>query len=156
MFIAKTPGNGVTGGIVYDAQGIDTDIYLSGPDPESGTADGKLRAPSGGSGGFDATFTQFVEASGLTGDGGDGGDGYDFGDGGVAGTLTGTNLSSEGSNGTNGKIDGTGTGFGVDGVDNDATKGLKGKGLVKGGATVRVFGDTPSNFINGSGDTPDP
>lgn len=156
LFIAKTPGNGVTGGIVYDAQGIDTDIYLSGPDPESGTADGKLRAPSGGSGGFDATFTQFVEASGLTGDGGDGGDGYDFGDGGVAGTLTGTNLSSEGSNGTNGKIDGTGTGFGVDGVDNDATKGLKGKGLVKGGATVRVFGDTPSNFINGSGDTPDP
>ena len=39
---------------------------------------------------------------------------------------------------------------------NGYTGGLAGKGIVKGGAVVRVFGDTPTNFINGGGDTPDP
>ena len=30
------------------------------------------------------------------------------------------------------------------------------KSADKGGATVVLFGDTPTNFINGGGDTPDP
>jgi hypothetical protein len=148
-------GNGEDAGIVYDAQGIDTDIYLSGADPESGTAEGFLRAPSGGDGGFLGTFIVGVENSGVAGDSGDGGDGINPGDAGVAGVIFGTTISTDGTNGSNGQTDGTGSGFGFDGVNNEATGGTKGDGIIKNGATVRVFGDTPTNFINGGGDTPD-
>ncbi|MCJ8293387.1 MAG: hypothetical protein MJK15_03190 [Colwellia sp.] len=147
--------NGENAGIVYDAQGIDTEIYLSGADPESGTAEGFLRAPSGGSGGFVGFFVQGIESSGIGGDGGDGGDGINPGVGGFGGVIVGTALATPGDAGSNGQTDGTGTGFGVDGVDNDALKGIKGDGIIKNGANVKVFGSTPLNFINGGGDTPD-
>ena len=156
QWLTLSAGNGEDAGIVYDAQGIDTDIYLSGADPESGTASGFLRAPSGGSGGYNGTFTQGVETSGVAGNGGDGGDGINVGIGGSKGIIIGTELSTDGADGLSGQTDGTGTGFGVDGADNATTKGLKGSGIIKNGATVKVFGDTPLNFINGGGDTPDP
>ena len=148
------PTSGGDAGIVYDAQGVDTDIYLSGADPLSGTADGALRAPSGGDGGFDA----IISPTGLsfTGNGGRGGDGFDVGAGGLAGVMSGDTSNLEiGSNGPSGKTDGTGSGWASDGANNDASGGLKGKGIVKNGAIVKLFGDTPSNFINGGGDTPD-
>lgn len=148
-------GNGEDAGIVYDAQGIDTDIYLSGADPESGTASGFLRAPSGGGGGFLGTFTVGVENSATAGDSGDGGDGINPGDAGVAGVILGTTASTDGTTGSNGKDDGSGSGFGVDGANNEATGGTKGSGIIKNGAIVRVFGSTAANFINGGGDTPD-
>ena len=152
---SPNPSNGFDAGIVYDAQGVDTDIYLSGADPQSGTALGTLRAPSGGDGGFDAYITAPPY---VTGNGGGGGDGYDSGDGGDPGDPTGELINTEiGAIGDSGQTDGTDSGWGVDGVANDAVSGgLKGKGIVKNSAIVKVFGDTPSNFINGGGDTPDP
>lgn len=143
------------GATVYDAQGIDTDIFLSGADPESGTALGDLRAPGGGGGngglggggGGAGIFIGIAEPNAFptaasngdtVGNGGAGlisdlpnrsGNGGDWGDPGLPGFSLGINQNNEGA---------------------------AGKGLEKNGATVRVFGDTPSNFINGAGDTPDP
>lgn len=164
--------NGGAGGIVYDAEGIDTDIYLSGTDSEGGTASGNLWAAGGGGGGggnasnsgsissgggggggngrLPGAGGQIIEPSStpaspggngsstvaLPGQGGSGG--VNAGNGGAGGSW-----GANGSNGTNGNIANGGTG------------GLAGKGIVKGGATVVLFGNTPTNFINGSGDTPD-
>jgi len=54
---------------------------------------------------------------------------------------------------------GDGGGWGEAGIDGDLPGGFAGgaagKGIVKGGAVVRVMGATPTNFINGNGDTPD-
>lgn len=137
-------GAGQDSGIVYDAQGIDTDIHLSGADPESGTALGTLKAPGGSDSGFDAP--DFDNA----GDGGDGGKGIDSGLGGPKGIADGT-----GTDGVDGIADVVA--LGVNGTSNDGNlAGLAGKGIIKNGAVVRVFGDTPANFINGNGDTPDP
>lgn len=143
------PAVGVDGGLVYDAQGIETDIYLAGTDPQGGTANGFLRAPSGGAGGFYASLS-------VSGNGGNGGDGRNAGQGGLAGGASGSGKTT-GVVGANGQIDGSGSGFGVVGVNNDRTGGLAGKGIVKGsGGIVRLFGDTAINFINGGGDTPTP
>ena len=47
-------GNGVAGGTVIDAEGVDMDIYLSGGTTSTSypTADGFIRAPAGGDAGF--------------------------------------------------------------------------------------------------------
>ena len=70
--------DGTTGGTVYNADGIDTDIYFSGATPSVAfpTADGYIRAPSGGDGGYNSSST------GKGGDGGNGADGRIVGGGG--------------------------------------------------------------------------
>lgn len=164
--------NGDNGGIVYDAQGIDTDIYLGGADPESGTASGFLRAPGGGGGSGRNDITGGPEPEVIFPGGGGGGAGLDAGFGGIGfspATSGGSGNGSTGLGGTGGLGDGT-AGDGGDGGDwGDAgsnggssplgaggTGGTAGKGIVKSGAVVKLFGDTPTNFINGIGDTPDP
>lgn len=143
---------GGDGGIVYDAQGVDTDIYFSGATPSTAypVADGYIRAPSGGAGGFNHTgaYPAFV-----SGNSGGGGDGRNAGVAGLVGYTIGAN-STQGTSGVNGEIDGTGTGWGVDGATNAKSGGLKGKGVVDSGATVTFFGDTPTRYINGAGDHP--
>lgn len=141
---------GGNGGVVYDAQGIDTDIYFSGATPSIAypTADGYIRAPSGGDGGFNYTgvFPNFV-----SGDGGNAGDGRTPGTGGSTGNADGPN-TSQGVSGVNGEIDGTGNGWGNTGATNDKAGGLAGSGVIDSGATVIFFGDTPARYINGQGD----
>ena len=105
-------------------------------------ADGFLRAPSGGDGGAPIIVS-------VTGNGGNGGAGRDGGIGGNPGPV-GEDMTS-GSFG----VDGLPTGvLGIDGLDNAASKGLRGKGVVDSGATVTFFGDTPARYINGGGDHP--
>ena len=67
------------------------------------------------------------------------------GQGGVGGSDAGTG----GTNGANGN---SVSGFGLDGADNDALGGGKGAGIRDNGATVNLFGATPTRYINGSGD----
>lgn len=141
----QSPGNGNGGGIVYDAQGVDTDIYFSGATPSANypVADGFIRAPSGGDGGFDPVLV--APNSYIGGKGGDGGSGRNFGQGGPGGS----DAATGGTNGANGNST---SGFGLDGADNDASGGGKGAGIRDNGATVNLFGDTPTRYINGSGD----
>lgn len=144
-----TTGDGESGGIVYDAEGVDTDIYFSGATPSASypTADGYIRAPSGGDGGFNAKQISGVYYSG---DGGDGGDGRTPGNGGSAGASVGDAL--DGNNGSSGTDDGFTGSFGQDGQANDANGGSKGSGVVDSGATVVLFGDNATRYINGNGD----
>ena len=141
---------GGDGGIVYDAQGVDTDIYFSGATPSTAypTADGYIRAPSGGDGGFNHTTSGSLF---ISGNGGNAGDGRQPGVGGEFGPAFG-NEASQGSTGTNGQIDGTGSGWGNVGASNDATGGLAGSGIIDNGATVTLFGATSARYINGNGD----
>jgi len=143
------PDNGSNGGIVYDAEGIDTDIYFSGASPSAAfpVADGFIRAPGGGDGGFDAVLLSPEPGVGeVGGDGGDGGDGRAIGAAGPPGEFDGE-FGFSGSNGSE-----TGPNWGVDGANNNAFGGDKGKGVVDNGATVVFFGDTPARYINGGGD----
>ena len=109
-FIFSPPVNGVDAGIVYDANGVDTDIYFSGATPSVAfpVADGYIRAPSGGAGGFNHTGTA---PNYTSGNGGNGGDGRAGGTGGDAGIASGGSVVA-GVAGSNGEIDGTGTGWG--------------------------------------------
>ena len=115
------PVNGTAGGIVYNADGIDTDIYFSGATTSVAfpVADGYIRAPSGGSGGFNHTG---ISPNYTSGDGGNGGDGRSAGVGGDAGIAIGGGVSP-GNAGSNGEIDGSGSGWGLAGANNDATGG---------------------------------
>ena len=148
-YIFLNPTNGTSGGIVYDAQGINTDIYFSGATPSTTypTADGYIRAPSGGAGGLDATGTA---PNYTSGNGGNGGDGRAAGFGGSAGD--GSVGIAIGVTGSNGEIDGTGSGWGVNGANNGAVGGAAGSGIIDSGATVILYGDTPTRYINGNGD----
>lgn len=140
-------GNGKSGGIVYDAEGVDTDIYFSGATPSAAypTADGYIRAPSGGDGGFDPDVS-----IPRGGDGGKGGNGRSVGVGGTAGIVTDASFTQfPGSNGVNGTETAP---FGVDGSNNNALGGSKGKGVVDSGGAVVFFGDTAARYINGNGD----
>jgi hypothetical protein len=150
--ITQPAKNGGNGGIVFDAQGVDCDIYFSGATPSVTypTADGYIRAPSGGDGGFNYTG---IYPNLVSGDGGGGGDGRSQGVGGQYGTVTGSGATN-GNTGSNGEIDGSGSGWGVDGVDNSAAKGLAGSGVVDNGGTVIFYGDTPTRYINGNGSHP--
>jgi len=143
-----TPGNGQNGGTVYDAQGVDTDIYFSGSTPSAAypAADGYIFAPNGGDGGFN--YSQVGPNAWLGGSGGDGGNGRLPGTGGAVGAVG--DISSAGSNGN---INDTGVGWGQDGVDNDASKGLAGSGIIdSGAANVVLFGATAARYVNGNGD----
>ena len=148
LFTAAT--SGTNGGVVYDAQGIDTDIYFSGSTPSAAypTADGYIRAPSGGDGGLNHTGTP---PNYVSGNGGRGGDGRSPGIGGDAGFGVGGSIVS-GQAGTNGEINGTGSGWGNAGANNGATGGLAGSGIIDNGATVTLFGATSARYINGNGD----
>jgi len=150
VYILEPAESGYNGGTVYDAQGVDTDIYFSGATPSVAypVADGYIRAPSGGDGGFNYTETPIGVFN--SGDGGNAGDGRTAGTGGNAGDA-GVNALS-GTAGVNGQINGTGSGWGIAGVNNDTIGGLAGSGVVDNGATVNFFGDTPARYINGNGE----
>ena len=142
--------DGFSGGIVYDAQGVETDIYFSGATPSVAhpVADGYIRAPSGGDGGFNKVG---VDINAISGNGGDAADGRAPGTGGPAGLAIAGSLT-QGTTGSNGEIDGSGSGWGNVGTANNATGGAAGSGVVDNGATVTFFGDTPARYINGNGD----
>ena len=146
--------NGVSGGVVYDADGVDTDIYFSGATPSAAypVADGYIRAPGGGDGGFNRTG---VGINAISGRGGDGGDGRAAGNGGLGGRAIAGN-TTVGDAGVNGQIDGSGSGWGNAGANNDAIGGLAGSGIINSGATVNLFadGDLATRYINGNGDHP--
>ena len=156
---------GIDGGVVYDAQGIDTLIYLAGSAPGSRTADGILKAPGGGGGGENGNGTS--ETVLIGGDGGGGGAGSAFGTGGSRGvaydplltaSLTNGTAGSNGDAAGNGGSAATGAGAGGDwgaaGAAGDGAAGAAGKGIVSGGATVTVYYDgTSSLIVNGGGDS---
>jgi len=135
---------GRPGGICYNAQGIDTDIYLGGTAPGSHTALGTIRAPGGGGGGEDGQG--FLPSDEIGGDGGGGGAGSLIGAGGGGGagdTTNGTPGTSGDTAGNGGTAGGAGAGdggdWGVAGVAGDAAGGAAGKGIVKLGAVVNIF-----------------
>ena len=147
-WIVSPPSNGVSGGTVYDAQGVDTDIYFSGATPSTTypTADGYIRSPSGGAGGFSGnTGTE------VGGDGGNGGDGRTPGTGGAAGFAQRGGNPVYADTGVNGTIDGT-NGWGLAGANNNATGGAAGSGVIDSGAVVTFYGSDASRYINGNGD----
>ena len=147
---ANVPDDGQNGGTVYDAQGVDTDIYFSGPTPSAAypAADGYIFAPNGGDGGFN--YFQVAPNVFLGGSGGDGGNGRLPGTGGSVGAVGDVPYAN---NGANGSINDTGIGWGQDGVDNDASKGLAGSGIIdSGAANVVLFGATAARYVNGNGD----
>lgn len=157
--------NGLFGGTCYDAQGVDTDIYLSGSDPLGGIANGTLRAAGGGGGG--ASSVDVGAGTKLGGAGGGGGAGCRVGPGGNSATIgsEGEDGDIEGNGGAGGIVTtiagGKGGDWGQPGEDGDSQAfsggagGAAGKGIVKNGATINLFGESPLNFINGTGDMPD-
>jgi hypothetical protein len=171
-WIADAGQPGFVGGIVYDAQNIDTDIYFSGTTPSAayGTADGFIRAPGGGGGGGPAVGGGTNNNTAYGGNGGGGGAGRVLGTGGNGGIADGAG-SKTGVNGTagqsgdivgNGGAGGTGT-AGAGGAAGDwgdagtaATSGgaggLAGSGIKDSGATVTLYGSTATRYINGNGD----
>lgn len=158
------PTIGGNGGTCFNADGIATEIYLGGAtgNPTYPTADGFIRAPGGGGGGSGG----FSE--GDAGDGGGSGAGNIPNVEGAAGWVQVGSTQTFGNAGQKGDTVGNG-GESIDGGDggdwglsgfngsgiNGALGGLAGKGIVKSGATVIIYGSTPTNFINGTGDTPD-
>ena len=150
-------GPGEDGGTVYDAQGVDTDIYFSGSTPSTNypIADGYIIAPSGGDGAFKNEIPDELDPSTdgiVVADGGDGGDGSSPGLGGDGGRVTspsGGKIGRDGKDGTSDRLSGA---FGIPGKDNDSQGGLAGKGVVDSGATVNLFGSNSIRYINGTGD----
>jgi hypothetical protein len=160
---------GEDGGTVYDATGVDTDIYLSGATTSTNfpTALGSIRAPGGGGGGDDAQSVGTDDAVGVAGNGAGGGAGVDVGLAGTGGTSNdqgapgkseqnGGNGAAGDTVGNGGVSGGAGAGAGGDwglpGIAGDKAAGVAGKGVVTGGAAVTMFGDNAGNFINGNGD----
>lgn len=170
---------GDDGGVCYDAQGIDTDIYLSGTF-EAHTALGDLRAPGGGGAGSFGEFSLSPNEFAHGGQGGGGGAGDDVGPGGTAGpgvyVETGGNgddidgnpgdpgdkigNGGAGATGLTATDGGDGGDWGLPGetspkiISGDVAGGLAGSGVILNGATVCIFGATVgTNFINGNGDT---
>ena len=86
------------------------------------------------------------------GAGGDGGNGRTPGVGGEQGVI------GIAGAGTNGSINDNSIGWGQNGVDNGALKGLAGSGIVDGvnslglTADVVLFGATAARYVNGNGD----
>jgi hypothetical protein len=166
--------DGTDGGVVYDAQGVDTDIYFSGATPSvsNPVADGYLRAPGGGGGGGGGV----ISTGNRSGGGGGGGGGRIPGGGGSAlsGAAPGTNGDIVGNGGGGGFGDiignagdgGDGGDWGQSGIDGDdgsgfpgtfglgGSGGSAGSGIIDSGATVVLFGDTPARYINGNGSHP--
>jgi len=140
--------NGFSGGVVFDAEGVNCDIYFSGNTPSTlyPEADGTIRAPSGGDGGHFGTGNGLI-----SGNGGNGGDGRAAGAGGAAGFALGGNIQ-KGVDGLGGTETGELSGFGSRGNDNGATGGAAGSGIINSGAIVNLFGINSTNYINGNGD----
>lgn len=157
--------SGGDGGVCFNADGVDTEIFLEGAtgNPTYPTADGYIRAPGGGGGGSGGNF------QGDAGDGGGSGAGNTPAVGGAAGSsidqsnnVTYGEIGQDGDASGNGgsAVDGgDGGNWGVSGVSGGgiggASGGLAGSGLIKSGATVTIQYTDVSRFINGSGDTPD-
>ena len=151
--ITEAPTNGANGGVVFQGSaGITINMYFSGDTSAVSTAypvaDGFIRAPSGGDGGFSHSGSGNTAVSG---NGGDGGDGRTPGEYGAAGFAE-AGLLTKGTDGINGQINGTGSGWGVNGSANGAVAGLMGSGIVDNGATINLFGHDAARYINGSGD----
>lgn len=167
--------NGLNGGTVYDAQGVNTDIYFSGATPSAAfpVADGYIRAPGGGGAGG-ASFTLAPPVNTKWGGGGggggagrnggvggisggdiqgtDGSNGDIIGNGGIGGTPSGTTSATDGGDGGGwGLVGGASTASTTEGGN---TGGDAGSGVVDNGATVVFFGDTPTRYINGQGSHP--
>jgi hypothetical protein len=151
-WIVEAAGSGKDGGIVFDCEGVTTDFYFSGATTSAAypTADGYIRAPSGGDGGFNGSYTIGVPAGATTGNGGNAGDGRSVGDGGEKGFLIGIG-GTLGVNGNDGSEFGI-SGWGIDGVANDATAGIAGSGVIDSGGTVTFYGSDATRYINGNGD----
>ena len=148
-------GLGEAGGTVYDAQGVDTDIYFSGGTPSTAypLANGYIRAPSGGAGGFNRTGSGL---NSVSGNGGNGGDGRSAGFGGSSGDADGHNSLSTGTAGINGAIDGSNSGWGNVGATNSKVGGAAGSGVIANGAIINLFADSDlsNRYINGNGSQP--
>lgn len=163
--------DGGAGGTVYDANGVDTDIWIgstANSDPEGGTADGCICAGGGGGGGA-------AGGAGEGAGGGGGGRGFNGGDKGLGGsTYAPVVINVDGSDGNinqagSGGGDGVDSGLGGNGGDygqagtagqggaivTGGQGGAAGKGVVTDGATVRMYsnGTSGANFINGNGDS---
>ena len=175
--------SGSAGGIVYDAQGVDTDIYFSGDTSAISaaypTADGYIRAAGGGGGGggdYNAGSIYF------NGGGGGGGAGRS---GGIGGQSTGPAASADAQDGVNGDIigsggaggagtsgsgdGGNGGNWGLAGSASQASSqnpsesgGAAGSGIIDGlnslgvAPTINLYadGDLATRYINGNGDHP--
>ena len=164
---------GSAGGIVYDAQGVDTDIYFSGDTSAISAAypvaDGYMRAPGGGGGSGNPSGIGTDNAIGYAGHGGGGGAGRLQGAGGNGGIANGGGIKTgvNGNAGQSGTIIGTGgTGgssanaptagtagdWGQAGTAAATSGGLAGSGIIDSGATVTLFGSNATRYINGNGD----
>ena len=148
--ITFSPTPGGDGGICYDAQGVTTDIYFSGDysavssyDAGGGStqADGFIRAPCGGDGGFEVQSISLL----IPGDGGDGGIGFEGGDPGKGGFL-GPTIGNDGNRGQSIDV------FAQNGNANNGGAGGPGSGVIDNGATVTFYGSTSARYINGNGD----
>lgn len=162
----QTPfaGDGGDGGICFNADGVDTEIYLEGAtgNPAYPTADGYIRAPGGGGGGSGGS------SIGTPGNGGGSGAGNTPAVGGAGGSATDFFTTVYGEPGQDGDTNGNG-GTGAGGINGGnwgqngvgaggigpGQGGLAGSGLIKSGATVTIQYTDTARFINGSGDTPD-
>ena len=139
-------GDGKAGGTVIDAEGVTLNIYFSGATPSVlfPVADGYIRAPSGGAGGFEAD-----KLIPVGGNGGKGGDGRVVSAGGAAGSVQGEDFGTDGANGSGDDDLAT---FGIPGANNNALGGIAGSGVVDNSATVTFFGSDALRYINGNGD----
>ena len=156
-WLTEPPSNGTNGGIVFDADGVDCDIYFSGATPNTDypVADGYIRAPGGGGGSRIANIPQL-----KTGDSGGGGAGRRFGVGGdtssTRGQLSpgakGQSGNESGTGGAGGGIAGKGGNWGQNGSGSSSQGGLAGSGVVDSGGTVNFFGSNSIRYINGRGD----
>jgi len=150
---------GRAGGTVFDAEGVDCDIYFSGSTPSTAysEANGFIRAPGGGGGSENANIPNSTGNSGGGGAGRVGGAAgpVDFasnelplgnqgqpGSASGQGGLSGLTVSSVGKGGNWGQNGGSATSLG----------GAAGKGIIDSGATVVLFGEDSTRYINGNGD----
>ena len=161
-YFVTSPSNGENGGICFDADGIDCDIYFSGATSNSNypAADGFIRAPAGGGG---AGLPDVSSQPPIGGNGGGGGAGDNPGNGGGGGTvidrffndytgIAGASGNTSGNGGSATTPAASGGGWGEDGQSADSSGGLAGKGVIDSGATVVFYGDTAERYINGNGD----
>ena len=91
-----SPGNG--GACFSATNGVNVNIYLEG-EIDGYTANGTLRAPSGGSGGYEAQGNRTQEDGMISGNGGGAGIGNNTGTRGEAGLLFGSSQSEQGFDG---------------------------------------------------------
>jgi len=122
-----------------------------------------LRAPGGG-GGYGGYWESIPpKAKPLHGGAGGGGcginvgvgfaDGDTIGNGGAGGTGKTSGSFTSGDGGAGGDWGQAGQSGDPGTAGNQDPGGAAGRGIIKNGATVTIYGDTPTRFINGTGDT---